>query len=150
MSDEQQNHTGRRRLLIVHGRGFKPAEQELLDISVEAMRHGLKRDYPGCAELFDAVDKSLFYYGDASNELLLDNGKRYDEKLDIGDRRNALKTLAAIPERKRFDIRRYDRRKDADNDDDHHDFDQRKAALTCHSKPVSDNRVHSGHSVSGG
>lgn len=109
MTDEHHSHTGRRSVLIVHGRGFKPAASELLDISVDAMRYGLQRDYPNCAAAFDAVEKQLAYYGDLTNGLLQAHGRRYDEQLDLGDRRNALHALKEIPERKRFDIRRYDR-----------------------------------------
>ena len=46
-------------LLLIHGRDFKPAADTYLDISVEAMRTGLQRDYPECVEYFDAMDKDL-------------------------------------------------------------------------------------------
>ena len=95
--------------MLVHGRGFKPAADELQSISFEAMAHAVKRDYPDCSAAFDACDKDLLYYGDLNNALLESCGKRFDEKLDIGDRRNSLAALQAIAERKRFDIRRYDR-----------------------------------------
>ena len=109
MTDEHHSHTGRRSVLIVHGRGFKPQASELLELSVDAMRYGLQRDYPDCAKAFDMLEKELVYYGDLSGELLSAQGRRYDAALDLGDRRNALRALQEIPERKRFDIRRYDR-----------------------------------------
>ena len=109
MTEDHHSHTGRRSLLIVHGRGFKPAANELLDLSVEAMRYGMQRDYPDCAAAFDVVEKELVYYGDLSNKLLQSLGKSYDAPLDLGDRQNALRALKEVTERKRFDIRRYDR-----------------------------------------
>lgn len=81
----------------------------LLDISTTALRAGLERDYPNCLDTMDEVHKDLAYYGDLTNALLEGHGKTYDESLDIGDRRNALNALRAIPARKRFGIRQYDR-----------------------------------------
>ena len=60
-------------------------------------------------DALDAVSKDIAYFGDLTNALLEARGKRYDESLDIGDRRNALAGLKTIPARKRFGIRQYDR-----------------------------------------
>ena len=109
MTEEHSIHSERRSLLLVHGRGFKPSADDLFEISVDAMRHGIERDYPGLAKAFDVLEKKLVYYGDLSEQILSACGQRYDEKLDLGDRRNALNALMQIPERKKFDIRRYDR-----------------------------------------
>jgi len=98
-----------RTILIVHGRDFKPRRDALLDISLAALRAGIERDYPDDAAEFNAVTVDLAYYGDLTNELLESTGRRYDEQLDVGDRRNALEALKAIPARKRFGIRQYDR-----------------------------------------
>jgi len=100
---------GARSILLVHGRDFKPAEQPLLDISLAALRSGIQRDYADRVDAYDMVVKEFAYYGDLSNELLESGGKHYDEKLDLGDRNNALANLKAIPARKRFGIRQYDR-----------------------------------------
>jgi hypothetical protein len=54
------------------------------------------------------MQKHVAWYGDLNAEILLGCGKRYDEQLDIGDRRNALNTMRAITTRKRFGIRQYD------------------------------------------
>jgi hypothetical protein len=51
----------------------------------------------------------LAWYGDLSAKVLKAKGKVYDEDLDIGDRRNALKALGAITPRKKFGIRLYDK-----------------------------------------
>ena len=101
-------YTGRT-LLFVHGRHFKPAADELMDISVTAVKAAIERDSPDVIDLFHGMHKRIAYYGDISNEFLTDAGQRYDEKLDVGDRRNALQSLCAIEKRKNFGVSRYDR-----------------------------------------
>jgi len=95
-------------LLLVHGRDFKPSEQAWLEISLQAMRAGIERDFPDAVPAFEVLNKQHAYYGDLTNALLEDAGKEYDENLDVGDRRNALAALRKIPARKRFGIRQYD------------------------------------------
>lgn len=98
-----------RSILLVHGRDFKPSSDALLEISLAALRSGIERDFPDQVSAYDMIVKELAYYGDLSNELLESAGETYDESLDLGDRRNALTTLQAVPARKRFGIRQYDR-----------------------------------------
>ncbi|MDH3372395.1 MAG: hypothetical protein OER22_00475 [Gammaproteobacteria bacterium] len=97
-----------RSILIVHGRDFKPAQESLMDVSMAALRAGVERDYPDQVAALDGVFKDIAYYGDLTNALLESLGKYYDESLDLGDRRNALNSLRAVPARKRFGIRQYD------------------------------------------
>lgn len=99
----------RNTMLYVHGRSFKPPSHELLDISVAALRAGVERDYPDMIGVFHRMHKRIAYYADISNEFLEEQGERYDEKLDAGDRRNALQRLSAIEKRKNFGVSRYDR-----------------------------------------
>lgn len=101
--------TSNRTLLYVHGRDFKPAAIDLLDICIAAMKAGIKRDYPDAAEKFYSAGKQLAWYGDLNYEIQTAAGRDYDEALDLGDRRNALQTLAAIDKRKNFGVHRYDR-----------------------------------------
>ena len=101
--------SGARSILLVHGRDFKPSEQSLSDISLAALRYGIQRDYADNVDAYDMIVKELAYYGDLTNTLLESHGKHYDEKLDLGDRNSALTDLKAIPARKRFGIRQYDR-----------------------------------------
>jgi hypothetical protein len=101
-------YTGRT-LLFVHGRHFKPPADDLMDISIAALRAAIERDCPDVIDLFHGMHKRIAYYGDISNEFLKDAGQRYDEKLDVGDRRNALQRLCAIEKRKNFGVSRYDR-----------------------------------------
>ncbi len=96
-------------MLYVHGRSFKPPSHELLDISVAALRAGVERDYPEMLGVFHRMHKRIAYYADISNQFLEEKGGRYDEKLDVGDRRNALQRLSAIEKRKNFGVGRYDR-----------------------------------------
>ena len=102
-------HYPGRTLLFVHGRYFKPAASDLMDISVAAMTAAIERDCPEAIDKFHAMGKHIAYYGDLGNEFLEKSGERYDEKLDIGDRRNALQRLCAIEKRKNFGVNRYDR-----------------------------------------
>ncbi len=80
-----------------------------MDISVEALRAGIRRDYPAHVDKFDAVRKDMAYYGDLNNSLLASTRRTYDEKLDISDRRNALTDLQGFAARKRFSLRQYDK-----------------------------------------
>lgn len=98
-----------RSILLVHGRDFKPARDDLLEICLNAIRAGIQRDYPDRVEAYDVVSKDMAYFGDLTNALLIAAGKSYDEKLDMGDRQNAFAALQNIPARKRFGIRQYDR-----------------------------------------
>jgi hypothetical protein len=97
-----------RSILIVHGRDFKPDEDVLTDITLTALRAGVERDYPDSVDALDSVNKDVAYFGDLTNDYLQSLGKRYDQTLDVGDRKNALTALRAIPQRKRFGIRQYD------------------------------------------
>ena len=108
MTDNLENNGGGKSLMLVHGRDFKPARVPLMDISSAAMRAGIKRDYPDCVSEFDDLNKEIAYYGDLSNDFLDGLGLRYDEQLDIGDRRSALNELCDIDARKRFSLRQYD------------------------------------------
>ena len=96
-------------LLFVHGRDFKPAADVFGPLSIEAIMAGVERDYPDYTEDAARLEKRVVYYGDISNDFLLANGERYDEALDIGDRRNALTNLRAMDKRKHFGVSRYDR-----------------------------------------
>lgn len=98
----------KRSLLLIHGRDFKPQRDTWLELSLAALRKGIERDYPDDVDMFDSVDVHDVWYGDLSNELLLAQGKEYDEQLDVGDRRNVLLALSEIAVRKKFSIRQYD------------------------------------------
>ena len=96
-------------IVVVHGRDFKPAEEDLRDISYRALRAGIRRDYLDNVPLLEQAQFELAYYGDITNAYLESLGRRYDESLDVGDRRNAHAALRLIQPRKKFSIRQYDR-----------------------------------------
>ena len=98
-----------RTLVYVHGRDFKPAAEDCLDLSVAAVQAGIERDFPDALERFQSLEKRLAYYGDLTGDFLTAEGQRYDEALDVGDRRNALVNLRGIEKKKNFGVNRYDR-----------------------------------------
>ncbi len=102
------NFANTRSMILIHGRDFKPPEEAHMDLSMAAMRAGVARDFPDALQAFDAMEKSAAWYGDLNAKILHAAGKNYDEKLDIGDRRNVLAALRQISARKRFGIRQYD------------------------------------------
>lgn len=95
-------------LLVVHGRGFKPPADQLHDLIAAAFRTGIERDYPDLLFRYDEAAVQLAYYGDLSNALLGEQGRAYDEQVDLADRHNAVKNLRNLDTRKRFSIRQYD------------------------------------------
>jgi hypothetical protein len=109
MSIDAVSGQKRRSLLLVHGRDFKPAEQAYVDLSMAAMRAGIERDFPDTVGAFDSVEKCSAWYGDLNADILYAAGRKYDEHLDIGDRRNVLTSLRAVTARKKFGIGQYDR-----------------------------------------
>ncbi len=98
-----------RTLLFVHGRDFKPGAEDFMDLTLSALSAGLARDCPEMSPQLHDLDKHLAFYGDITDEFLTSQGLRYDEALDIGDRRNALIKLKAIEKKKNFGVNRYDR-----------------------------------------
>ena len=58
---------------------------------------------------FCSLQKRIAYYGDITDSFLTSKGQRYDEALDIGDRRNALINLKGYDRKKHFGVARYDR-----------------------------------------
>lgn len=80
-----------KRLILIHGRSFKPVKAELEAIQTEVLRYGSSRDF-GDAKVgqFEHVDKELAYYGDFSNDFRLKEGVTYDPQKDMDDRGTAL------------------------------------------------------------
>ena len=96
-------------IIYVHGRGFKPGPETLLDLILAALSAGVERDFPEHLDDFRAISKRLAYYGDHTNALMAGLGEHYDEQLDIGDCRNSLQQLKALDRRKRFSLSNYDK-----------------------------------------
>ena len=81
-----------KKILLVHGRHYKPPKSALKSFWLEALRHGLERDYPERLRAFDKAKFELVYYGDISNAYLSRVwGKAPPD--DLVDRRLALENL---------------------------------------------------------
>lgn len=101
-----------KRLILIHGRNFKPAADFLEGTWCEALRHGLQRDFgDGAGTKFDRLVKDFVYYGDISNEFLYAAGKDYDEEHNRKERRETLDDLKTIRSNG-FTSRAYRRRTD--------------------------------------
>ena len=107
-SETYTSGTSGRSLVIVHGRDFKPAGDILMELVDAALAAGMERDHPDLLPQYRGLTKELAYFGDLSNDYLASKGGKYDEQLDIGDRRNAFNLLKQIDKRKKFSVQRYD------------------------------------------
>lgn len=96
-------------LVFVPSRNFKPEKDEYVRSLIEALEAGITSDVPAALEIFSAVQTTIAWYGDLTNQMLIDQGQHYDERLDISDRRSALHHLKGLPRKKGFGIARYDR-----------------------------------------
>jgi hypothetical protein len=96
-------------LILVHGRGFKPARTELETLWLRALRAGLQRDAPDAAAALDRCTVRLVYYGDEIHDVLAARGRRYDPALDLADLNNTVGTLAALSKTKQFRREHYER-----------------------------------------
>jgi len=83
-----------RRIIMVHGRDFKPGKEVLEQTWVEAVAHGLERDRGADARSrFESCAREFAYYGEASNQFLSDRTGPYDREADLTDRRRCLDAL---------------------------------------------------------
>jgi hypothetical protein len=96
-------------LILVHGRGFKPARTELETLWLRALRAGLQRDAPDAAAALDRCTVRFVYYGDESRDVLAASGRRYDPALDLADLNNTVAALAALSKTKQFRREHYER-----------------------------------------
>ena len=81
-------------LFLIHGRSFKPDKEDLEDIWVEALRHGIERDF-GAKALgeFTSIHRRFIYYGNHSNRFLEKRNPDYDKRQDVAIRQATLKGL---------------------------------------------------------
>lgn len=66
--------TSNKTLILVHGRGFKPAKAELEALWLRALRTGLQRDTPDAAAALDRCTIRFVYYGDEIHDVLTARG----------------------------------------------------------------------------
>lgn len=81
-------------LFLIHGRSFKPNAEDLGALWIEALQHGLTREFGrDAADALGAIDRKFIYFGDLSNRLLARRDPDYDEGADLKARREALDGL---------------------------------------------------------
>jgi len=81
---------------LVHGRGYSSPLKEHKAMWLEALTHGIKRDYPGKMNALGKAKIEFVYYGDISNSFL---EKNYPKAVndDTADRLVALEELKKWP-----------------------------------------------------
>ena len=81
-------------LMLIHGRHFKPDEEDLKKNWLEAIEYGLERDkHEQALNVYRSMDPTFVYYGDISNEFLENCGYSYKKEEDVEDRKNCLEEL---------------------------------------------------------
>jgi hypothetical protein len=96
-------------LILIHGRGFKPARSDLEALWVQALRAGVVRDATDALPAFDQCRREFVYYGDEINAVLAAEGRRYDAALDLADLKNTLAALATLAKSRQFRREHYER-----------------------------------------
>ena len=96
-------------LILIHGRGFKPARADLEAMWLQALRCGLARDAAEALPGFDSCRREFVYYGDEINAVLASEGRRYDASLDLADLENTLAALAMLSKSRQFRREHYER-----------------------------------------
>lgn len=86
-------------IVLVHGRGAKPKQEELITLWTQALRAGLKRDAPKQIKVFDQAEIHMVYYADHLKDFVEDG---FNEHLDLDNRRQDLEALAAKEKAKDF------------------------------------------------
>ena len=92
-------------IVLLHGRGTKPAATELRDLWIQALRAGLERDAPKQVQAFDDADVEMVYFADRLEEFAEPG---YDETLDLDNRRQSLQELMAKEKAKDFRRKHYE------------------------------------------
>lgn len=82
-------------ILLVHGRHYKPAKDDLRKLWTEALSFGIERDHPNKLQAFKDARVELVYYGDISNAYL---SKALNESVprDLADRKKSLEALKKL------------------------------------------------------
>ncbi len=92
-----------KRLILIHGRHFKPAKDTLKANWFAAIMHGLNRDgHKSLLSTYDNIEPIFVYYGDLSNAFLRKYDSTYDENKDSNDRQECLERLKEYKTREAF------------------------------------------------
>jgi hypothetical protein len=103
--------TSDKRLVLIHGRGPKPAAADLAPLWQAALRRGVERDHGKLAKQFDDVAVSFVHFGDLMAPLLPEAATKVDPALDLADLRTALAELSERDAKKLFRSEYYLRQK---------------------------------------
>jgi hypothetical protein len=57
-------------IILIHGRNFKPPRHALEELWFDALRHGVKRDFPEKWDAYEGATREFVYYGDYNNDFL--------------------------------------------------------------------------------
>lgn len=95
----------KKRVLVVHGCGPKPAAQDLEHLWRAALTAGLERDSSKDVDQFESVGIQLLYYADRVESFIQ---PEFDPALDLENRRQCLKELTSLKKSKDFRRRGYD------------------------------------------
>ncbi len=96
-------------LILIHGRGFKPARADLQPLWLQALRCGIGRDATEALPAFDRCRLEFVYYGDEVNAVLAAERRSYDPSLDLADLEHTLSALAALSKSRQFRREHYER-----------------------------------------
>jgi len=80
-------------LIFIHGRSWKPEKDDLEQLWLDAIEHGIKRDCPDKLQAFQKVNKTFVYYGDISNKFLFAKTGKKPPVADVKSRKKTLKKL---------------------------------------------------------
>ena len=95
-------------ILLIHGRDFKPAEEKLRKLWLDALRWGIERDHPDQLGAFDHAQHEFIYYGDISNDFLVRARGLSRAPSDADSRRETLDELMSY-KKSQFTEKTYER-----------------------------------------
>ncbi|NKC00048.1 MAG: hypothetical protein GKR90_16330 [Pseudomonadales bacterium] len=95
----------KKKILLLHGCGPKPVEDELHQVWRDALLEGLKRDESKLKDKFADVDSEFFHYAENFEPFM---EPEFDPSLDMENRRLALRELVNLEKAREFRRRNYD------------------------------------------
>jgi len=80
-------------IVLIHGRSWKPAEAEWRKLWRDALAYGVLTDFPDCKKAWQKAKLEFVYYGDLSNQFLMETDKQPPPADDLLDRWASLEEL---------------------------------------------------------
>lgn len=82
-------------LILIHGRSWKPPEESLKRLWLDAITWGLSQDSPEAAAKFENIDVEFIYFGDLNNQFLEEaKGETWQD--DTASRRETFEQLRDV------------------------------------------------------